>query len=714
MASNPLSSAIAADTRARTSSPGYTGAELDAQFATLTPEQQQIVQSYVDGINRYITDVVAPDQQNKLPFEFHELGIGVPEAWTARDVVAVNILLARFGNVGGTERANQTLLDALIKKYGPAAGYAVFNDLRWVNDPDTPVSVPVEGAIDRRQKAHGLPPGLAAQLEGAGHAPLVDDDAADAFFRAVGVPTGLGSHGWVVSPARSANGFAMLFGGPQVEYNAPEILHEVQLKGGNGFNVVGVALAGVPLIAIGRNDHLAWTITTGAGGDNVDIYKETLCGGGTGYLFDGACRPFETRTEVIAVRGATPVRLEVRRTIHGPVVATTPGFAFTQKRVTWGQDIALLTEHLGFSRARNLNTFEAAVHDAVQSFNILYADKVGNIAYWLAGMVPVRPDGFDTRLPLPGDGSAEWTGNYVPIPKSINPARGWLANWNNKPSADYAEIADQRTFGKMDRVMEIEHRLAMDGPFTFEDMKSIAEDIARTNVGGVGRNSRLLKPYLFAALDAVRPSHPLASQARAVVEAWEGNRFADARTSTTLERGQVVFSGWFNLMVTNTFRDELEANVGAANANTLVHVLDDALGGGSGVPPSRDYFNGIDPNVKISSTFDEALAALGPDPSVWSTRPGPPTVTLRHPLFPRVPDAGTIPDVNRGTYAQIVILGRPKITSVNIFPLGQSGFIQRTPAGDAQFDPHFADQLELYRDFLYKPMRLYLNTQLKQ
>src|SRR5262249_58709697 len=39
--------------------------------------------------------------------------------------------------------------------------------------------------------------------------------------------------------------------------------------------------------------------------------------------------------------------------------------------------------------------------------------------------------------PLPGDGSAEWTGDFRPIATSINPAQGWLANWNNKPSIDW-------------------------------------------------------------------------------------------------------------------------------------------------------------------------------------------------------------------------------------------------------------------------------------
>src|SRR5829696_10172491 len=36
---------------------GYTDAELDAQFATLTSEEQQIFDAYLSGINRYLSEL---------------------------------------------------------------------------------------------------------------------------------------------------------------------------------------------------------------------------------------------------------------------------------------------------------------------------------------------------------------------------------------------------------------------------------------------------------------------------------------------------------------------------------------------------------------------------------------------------------------------------------------------------------------------------------
>ena len=695
-------SAVGADTAARTV--GYTDAELDAMFAQLTSEEQAIFQAYAGGINRHLAEVAAAPLL-KLPFEFHALGFA-PEPWTVRDSAAFGAFMTRrFGEIGGRELTNLSLLNSLVAAHGPAAGYAIFNDVRWVNDPDSPVTVPTAGATGKRQRPGLNPAQLTAGAAGPG-------DEALKFWESVGVPTRLGSYGWVVSAARSAEGYAMLYGGPQMGFSAPEVLHEVQLKGGNGFNVTGMAFAGVPSVLIGRNEHLAWTSTT-ATGDNVDHYAETLCnavGPNTGYVFNGACVPFEVRAETIVVRGGAPVPLAVARSVHGPVV-TPPagGTVFTQKRAHWMRELESVHAFFGFNRARNLGQFAQAVTLIPTSHNFLYADKSGNIAYWQAGQVPRRPAGFDFRLPFPGDGSAEWPGGLLPIPTSVNPAQGYLANWNNKPSVDY-DNADNQTFGKQFRLHDLNDRLAS-GLISLADMRDIPKDIAR--VKGIGREARFLKPYLLAALDDVPPAHPLAAQARALLEAWDGSAFEDAVTSTNVFPAEVIFSAWLSLTINQTFANELGSRVGEASSNMLIHCLDDALAGGSGVPPSRDYFNGVPPNALMSAAFDQTLAALaaaqGANPAVWTAPRG--VTNFVHPV---VGNVGSIPTSNRATYAQIILLSRPKITGENIFTLGQSGFIGLVPPGGFALSPHFRDQLELYRNFQYKPMPLYQNTQLKE
>ena len=207
------SSALASDRIVRTL--GYTEAELDAQFSIIGPEEQDIFRAYRDGINRYLTEVVLPDPLHKLPFEFHALGI-TPAPWELRDSVAFGAFMTRrFGEIGGRHLQNQALFDALIARFGRADGMAIFNDVRWINDPDAPVTVPVEEPVgERERRSASRRPGAAplreaepAQLE-AGLADSFDREEAEAkaMWERLGVATRLGSYAWVVSPNNAPMG----------------------------------------------------------------------------------------------------------------------------------------------------------------------------------------------------------------------------------------------------------------------------------------------------------------------------------------------------------------------------------------------------------------------------------------------------------------------------------------------------------------------------
>jgi len=419
---------------------------------------------------------------------------------------------------------------------------------------------------------------------------------------------------------------------------------------------------------------------------------------------------------------------------------------------------------LGFNRAHNPRDFETAVDQIVSGFNFLYADRVGNIGFWQAGHVPVRPSGFDPRLPLPGDGTAEWPGGTLPNPSSVNPAQGWLTNWNFKPTLDWNN-PDHQTFGKYDRLSNLQRGIEDHLPnLSLEDMRDIAVKYVAptppgtTSAGGPGQLQtkgvavEQLKPYLFAALNAIPRQNPLAARAAALLQGWNGDVYTDAISGTTLHPGYVVFSAWLNGvpedvacnnplkrakgMLCNTFFDDLPTTFNLATdratVNLLVHVLDHACHIGvigdpgicpndSGVPPSRDYFNNVHPNDVISGSFDQALAALGPE-AAWSGQPRT-TIPFHHALGIPGLDTGSncllcsppLPPLlgsHRATYAQLIDLSSPTMYSENILPLGQNGFIPYPLALDRLV--HFDDQLSLYRNFEYKRMRLYRNTQLKE
>src|SRR6185295_3205868 len=59
---------------------------------------------------------------------------------------------------------------------------------------------------------------------------------------------------------------------------------------------------------------------------------------------------------------------------------------------------------------------------------------------------------------------------------------------------------------------------------------------------------------------------------------------------------------------------------------------------------------------------------------------------------------------NRSTYMQAMQVARKQIVGENVIAPGQSGFIHQV-GSDGEADPHMGDQAELFRTFLYKPMR---------
>ena len=66
-----------------------------------------------------------------------------------------------------------------------------------------------------------------------------------------------------------------------------------------------------------------------------------------------------------------------------------------------------------------------------------------------------------------------------------------------------------------------------------------------------------------------------------------------------------------------------------------------------------------------------------------------------------------IPWYSRGSYMQFIELAQPVARGENILPPGQSGTLLVNPQGHLVADPHFDDQVELARNWQYKPMPLY-------
>ena len=124
------------------------------------------------------------------------------------------------------------------------------------------------------------------------------------------------------------------------------------------------------------------------------------------------------------------------RTVHGPVQQRAGGTAYARRYAIWGRELETLVGLSALNDARTVRQADAALQNVTWNENVIAADENGDIGYWHPGLHPLRPTGWDERLPYPGTGEAEWRGllDRRKTPYVINPRQGYLFNWNNVPS----------------------------------------------------------------------------------------------------------------------------------------------------------------------------------------------------------------------------------------------------------------------------------------
>jgi penicillin amidase len=265
---------------------------------------------------------------------------------------------------------------------------------------------------------------------------------------------GIGSNSWVVSGNLTDTGLPLLANDPHLGAQLPSIwyevgLHCVQKNPECQVEVTGFSFAGTPGIVIGHNDRVALGFTN-VGPDVMDLYIEKVNPQNPNqYEYQGEWVDMEVINEEIQVAGGEPIEQTVRLTRHGPIITEVYGleeFA-SEAGIDLPVNFALALRWTAlepscvfcavwqFDKAQNWEDFRlAASKFAVPSQNLIYADVDGNIGYQTPGLIPIRVDGHDGTLPVPGwTGENEWQG-YIPfddLPFTFNPPEGYIVTANN-------------------------------------------------------------------------------------------------------------------------------------------------------------------------------------------------------------------------------------------------------------------------------------------
>ncbi|MGB3434553.1 penicillin G acylase [Achromobacter sp.] len=718
---------------------------IQRQLAALPASERQILDGYAAGMNAWIARVRA-EPGSLMPKEFNDLRFQ-PADWTAYDVamVFVGTMANRFSDAN-SEIDNLALLTALKDKHGDARAMQIFNQLRWLTDSRAPTTVPEEEGVYRPDGARppaklsyalprydGTPPmlervardpqtrGVLDEAPAATPARLLAQFAESGQPGIAGFPTT--SNMWIVGRDHAKDARSILLNGPQFGWWNPAYTYGIGLHGA-GFDVVGNTPFAYPSILFGHNAHVTWGSTAGFG-DDVDIYAEKLDPNDRSrYFHDGVWKTMEKRTELIEVKDAQPVVMDVYRTVHGIVTKfdDKQHVAYAKARAWEGYELQSLMAWTHKAQSRNWEQWKTQAARHALTINWYYADDKGNIGYAHTGFYPKRRPGHDPRLPVPGTGEMDWLGMlpFSTNPQVYNPRQGFIANWNNQPMRGYPSTdLFAIVWGQADRYAEIETRLktmtAHGGKVSAQQMWDLIRTTSYADV-----NRRHFLPFLQQAVQGL-PADDARAQLVAGLASWDGMGTNDKQAGYYDNAGPAVMDAWLRAMLKRTLADDMPADffkwysatgyptqaapaTGSVNLTVGVKVLFNALAGrDAGVPQQYDFFNGQRPQDVTLAALDDALAALrkayGQEPASWRI-PAPPMVFAPKNFLgvPQADDKAVLSfpaTQNRGTENNMTVFHGKGVRAVDVVAPGQSGFV----APDGTPSVHTRDQFDLYSSF---------------
>ena len=135
--------------------------------------------------------------------------------------------------------------------------------------------------------------------------------------------------------------------------------------------------------------------------------------------------------------GFTERKVTFRKTHHGPIADAINSHKQIAVNVAKFREAFFPRQSIQMLKARNLTEFLAAMEHLEQHiYNVVYADRDGNIMYVYNGIVPKRDPAFDWEKPLDGTNPrTEWKGyhDFADLPRVLNPISGFVQNCNQTP-----------------------------------------------------------------------------------------------------------------------------------------------------------------------------------------------------------------------------------------------------------------------------------------
>jgi len=672
----------------------FRGAAEASADALAGSRAEALSQSYADGVNAFI-------ESGPTPLEFDLLGYDARE-WTTLD----SLLVGQQISWGLTGSFNAIKRDVLREQLGGST-------YRRLYERDFGHGAPIirEGTSGRVEGTGSASRNRLASIRSGGGKSGIDPAFAD-WLASHEPPPLWGSNHWAVSGDHTDSGSPILAYDPHLTLMAPPVWYEQHLVVGDEIDVRGATFPGVPFVIVGENAHGAWGFTN-TGADVVDLYTYETRSTGDGsaeadtdgpgqYRYRGEWRDFESETRTVEVADGEDREVRVRKTVHGAFVDREVAGDTRHVGVAWtGMSGTRESQAIyEFSRATGVDDYRAAIRKMdVPTQNALYVDD-DSVYYKVTGRIPVRRiDGAVVRGDRVFDGSAgeaEWEG-FTPFGQS-----SWdgFVPFEDKPGLvdpDYVGTANQRPVDDPTypigqeyasgfrgvRIYErLDERVESGGPVDAEFMKSLQRDTLDVR-------ARMLVPAILDARDRMPEA---ADPWLDALADWDYQMDRDSEAA-------LVFHHVYEAFREATWADAFEA-FGADESWwpqewTLLTL-----------PPDDPFFDG-DRAAVLADAVDVAVERVEADG--WSVygdyhqtaidhQFGGQVPALNYPRHPVDGSAFTVFNVHDGAAAgsswrQVSPMDGE---SSSIIPGGQDG---------SYFSPHYDDQLRMWAEGEYKPMR---------
>ena len=413
----------------------------------------------------------------------------------------------------------------------------------------------------------------------------------------------LASNGWGLGRDSSAAGRGMLVANPHYPWEGASRFWEMQLEIPGTLRVYGVGLIGIPVVAIGFNQDVAWTHTVSAGKRFTLYTLELVPGQPTSYRYGTEERAMQPKRVSVEVRQPDGSRRTVTRTVwfthYGPVV-NVPGLGWTAQRAVAIRDAnwenhGTYAQWLDMDRARSMMDLQAAHarNQALPWVNTIATSREGTawytdssstpdlsaeaLAVW-QGRVKTDPvtammyaagvvllDGSDPRFEWRNDPTGAIPG-VVPFARTPQLERTdfvfnandsfWLANPRALFTAAFSPLHGEARTPRSLRTRNNALTLARQSPGqpAGADRKFTLDELGDALLSNRSLTAELLKDPLVERCSASSTvpdgvNAPDLLRACAILRAWNGRYDVDSR-------GAVLFREWLAQYAPTDLRNE--------------------------------------------------------------------------------------------------------------------------------------------------------------